>query len=61
MCVDDRADGLKHFAEIGLQNQEGEAELQAQPPEQIARLDGASLVEKRKPRDARLRPGRADP
>ena len=27
-----RADGLKHLAEIGLQHQQGEGELQAQAP-----------------------------
>ena len=35
-----RADGLKEFAEIGLQHQQREGELQAQAPRDDAQLDG---------------------
>ena len=39
--VDARADGLKDLAEIGLQHQQREGELQAQAPGDDAQLDGA--------------------
>ena len=42
--VDGDAGGLEQLAEVGLQNQEGEAELQAEAPEQHAGLDGPLVV-----------------
>jgi hypothetical protein len=33
------ADGLEDLAEIGLQDQQGESELQSQPPAENAELD----------------------
>ena len=42
--VDARADGLEQLAEIGLQHQEGEGELQAEAPRDNPQLDRAFVA-----------------